>query len=968
MSDKPKGYKETLNLPKTDFPMKAALVQREPERLKAWAERDLYQEVQDAHADDPTYTLHDGPPFANGDIHLGHLINKVLKDVVLRYQTMKGHKTPYVPGWDCHGLPIEHQIQQKLGPKLREMETLTVRRLCKEHAEKFIKRQSEQFQRLGILGDWEHPYATMTPDYEAASLEVFAQFVAKGLVYKKLKPVQWSIANQTALADAELEYQLKTDPSVFVEFPAFNPGAAKGVLGLREPGKLNFLIWTTTPWTLPANLAIAVNAGVAYDVVKYERTGDSHPRMAVVASALREAVFAAGGSKGAPPTDADADDWKGTKSFFSGEKSIEHEVIATVTGEQLVGLEYGHPFVPDRVGKIVAADYVTTTDGTGLVHTAPGHGEDDYETGRKNGLDVYCPVDAAGKYDSTVPPFVAGLGVFEANPIIVERLADDGALFAHQDLVHKYPHDWRSKTPTIYRATEQWFIALDEPFDGKSMRERAIEAAEATTFHPAWGRQRLLAMLQGRPDWCISRQRSWGLPIPVFYNASGEPLLTPESVKAVSKCFAEHGSDAWWKLSPAELLGELDTGSDFPKDKLRKESDIFDVWFESGSSWHAVLDARESLGQPADLYLEGSDQHRGWFQLSLLSSLGGQAKAPFKQVLTHGFIVKPDGKKVSKSDPEYVTAMDEVKTHGADLLRLWTCSVDYQGDVRASPDILAKFGDEYRKIRNTLRFLLGNVKDIALDEGDLVDLKKIPASSLDGWMLNELNKLIRDVTGAMDAFMFHHAYRLLRDFCTVQVSQIYGNAMKDRLYCELPEAPSRRRTQTVQWLVADALIRMVAPMLVFTADEAWSSFMNDVDGFEGVKLPSVHAVQWPTASEAPTSDAWPLLMKLRDSALVQLDTLKKDVGLNKATDAEVVYTLTPDDRKLLEPFGVDLADVVGAGWHSIKDGDKTSVQVVDRREDWQLCARSRKRTPDVGSDVSHPDLSKRDAAVVAALA
>ena len=961
MSDA-KSYKDTLNLPKTDFPMKASLVQREPERLKQWEQRGLYEEVQAAHAGDPTWTLHDGPPFANGDIHLGHLINKVLKDVVLRYQTMRGHRTPYVPGWDCHGLPIEHKVQEKLGPKGREMSQLQVRKLCREHAEKFIERQREQFKRLGILGDWDRPYATMEKGYEARTLGVFARMVKHGLVYKKLKPVHWSIANRTALADAELEYRRVRDPSVYVEFPALNPGQAKGQLGLKEAGPFRFMIWTTTPWTLPANLAIAVNPDVEYSVVRYEAGGG--PRLVVVASDLVRQTFAAAGNAGDPPENlGDDDEWKGTKHFASGTEGVSHTVVATVRGDELAGLEYTHPFVPNRVGKLLPAEYVTTTDGTGLVHTAPGHGEEDYGLGLQNGLDVYCPVQADGRYDSTTPPFVTGLTVWEANPVVVETLEEDGYLFAKQDLVHKYAHDWRSKTPTIYRATEQWFVSLDTPYavgngPTRSLRERAIEATASAAFHPAWGRQRLLGMLQNRPDWCVSRQRAWGLPIPVFYNEEGEALLTPESVRAVAKKFEERGSDAWWELSPAELLGDFDPGPDFSKDKLRKETDIFDVWLESGSSWHGVLDARDDLPDaPADLYLEGSDQHRGWFQLSLLSSLAATGSPPFRDVLTHGFIVKPDGKKVSKSDPEYVTAMQEVDRHGADLLRLWTCSVDYQGDVRSSPEIISKFGDEYRKIRNTIRFLLGNLSDYeAAPEG-----ADVPVDSLDGWMLHETDKLLKDVRQAYDDFYTHHAYRLLRDFCTVQVSQVYGNAMKDRLYCEAPDSPVRRRSQFVQHKVVDALIRLVAPMLVFTADEAW----EHLPGATG----NVHAADLPEPSGAAASDAWPLLMRLRDQALGQLDQLKKDVGLNKATDAEAVYTLNAQDRVKLEPFGVDLADVIGVGWHSIADGDgPASVKVVDRRDDWGLCARSRRRTPDVGSDSDHPDLCARDAAVVKALA
>lgn len=936
-----KSYKDTLNLPTTDFPMKADLVRREPERLAKWKSMGLYEQVLRVHADDPVFVLHDGPPFANGDIHLGHLINKTLKDVVVRYQTMKGHNAPYVPGWDCHGLPIEHKIQEQLGPKLREMETLQLRKLCFDYAAKWGATQSEQFQRLGILGDWQRPYATMNREYEAATLEVFARFVENGLVYKKLKPVHWSIANRTALADAELEYRDREDPSVWVEFTVENPGEFKSRFGLREPGKPSLLIWTTTPWTLPANLAIAVHPDVEYDLVAFD-AGDDR-RITVVASKLRERTFAL---RQAQPT-----------------------VLKTVSGRDLAGVRYVHPFVEGRRGLVVTADYVTTEDGTGLVHTAPGHGEDDYHTGLKNGLDIYCPVDPAGRFDSTTPNWITGLTVWEANPVIVQRLNELGVLFHEQPLTHSYPHDWRSKTPTIFRATEQWFVSLDVPYDvaggsgtGKSLRARAVEAANATTFHPAWGRPRLLGMLENRPDWCISRQRAWGLPIPVFYNEQGAPLLTPASVRAVAATFREHGSDAWFTMSPAELLGNFEPGPEFPKAGLRKESDIFDVWFESGSSWHCVLNQRADLPDaPAELYLEGSDQHRGWFQLSLLASLGATGRAPFKEILTHGFAVKPDGTKVSKSDKEYVTAVQEVERHGADLLRLWTCSVDYQSDIRSSPAILQKFADDYRKIRNTLRFLLGNLSDFDPRHA-AAEIAAIPVDSLDGWMMHELDQLITQVRAEYDAYLTHRAFRLLYDFCNEQISAVYGNAMKDRLYCELPDAPLRRRSQTVQYHVADALIRLLAPMAVYTADEAW-------EYLPGTDAPSVHLVGMPEPTGAADSESYALLMRLRDDALLQLDRLKKERGLNKATDAQIVYRLTTADRAKLEPYAVDLADVVGAGSHTVETATRggSTVEVIDRREEFALCARSRKRTPDVGSDPQFPDLSARDAAVMRAL-
>jgi len=983
------GYKATLNLPDTTFDMKANLVQSEPVRLKKWQDAKLYDQLIAARSSAKRWVLHDGPPFANGDIHIGHLINKTLKDIILRFRTMQGFQTPYVPGWDCHGLPIEHKIQQEVKAQkkdFRAMEMVEVRKLCYASAEHFAKAQSEQFQRLGILGDWDNPYLTMKPEYEAKTLEVFAKFVEAGLVYKQLKPVPWSIANQTALADAELEYQDVDDQSVYVEFGVANPGAFKAAFDLRLNAKVAFLIWTTTPWTLPANMAVAVHPDVEYALVKYKRNEDWH--VSVVAAALVEKVLA------------------------KREGVSDVETIKTVFGKELVGHEYRHPFV-DRIGKIVHAEYVTTTDGTGLVHTAPGHGEDDYATGIREGIEVYCPVLANGRFDTTVPDYLVGKTVWEGNPVVIEKLKELGVLLAVETIRHSYPHDWRSKTPTIFRATEQWFVCMDKPFtpagkDGakETLREKAksflhqssdletqqalqnvtnisaqtmgitdlgvgaealmnagnaaaLEVADdSVKFIPEWGQHRLAGMLDSRPDWCISRQRAWGLPIPVFYNEAGEALLTPGSVMAVARRFAEKGSDAWFTDSPAELLGSYDPGAKFPKESLRKEKDIFDVWFESGSSWHAVLQARPNLAFPADLYLEGSDQHRGWFQLSMLPALGAAGVPPFKSVLTHGFVVKPDGTKVSKSDKEYVTATQEINKHGADLLRLWTSSVDYQGDSPASPKALQEFGDKYRKIRNTLRYLLSNLYDY--DPGLPASAGSIPASSLDGWASAELDNLIRDVTEAYDKYNLHRVFRLLHDFCAVQISAVYGNAMKDRMYCEAPASPVRRRTQAVMYRMAVALTKLLAPILVFTADEVWEHLQHKPAG----EPSNVHLALLPQPLNGPPSEEqkleWKSLMDLRDAALLQLDGLKKSAGLNKAGEAEIVY---PNNLKAsFEKYGEDLADVAGAGFHRFDD--VAAVTVIDTREKYPACARSWKRRPDVGSDPAYPDLSARDAAAV----
>jgi isoleucyl-tRNA synthetase len=929
-----KNYKSTLNLPQTSFPMEAKLVTNEPPRLQRWKETRLYEKLMAARACCPQWILHDGPPFANGDIHMGHVINKTLKDVLLRFKSMAGFQTPYVPGWDCHGLPIEHKIQQELGNKLREMSITDVRRRCFEYAAKYVDIQSEQFQRLGILGEWGNPYLTMKPEYEAQTLDVFAKFVEAGLVYKQLKPVPWSVSNQTALADAELEYQDVDDLSVFVEFPA---------AGGDGGGDHHYLVWTTTPWTLPANLAIAINPEVDYAFVSYRRAGQS--RTGVIAAALVEKLLT-------------------NRDGIEGPK-----VNRTVRGEELVGQTYRHPFI-DRTGKLVAAAYVTTEDGTGLVHTAPGHGEDDYETGVREGLEIYSPVLANGRFDDTTPEFLRGKTTKEGNGLIIAELTHRNLLLAEQKIRHSYPHDWRSKTPIIFRATEQWFIAMDKAIaGGPSLRELASKAVSSQIdFVPAWGKNRIGGMVASRPDWCISRQRIWGLPIPVFYNGKGEVLLTPDSVRAVAKHVRNNGCGSWFTSEPAVLLGaDFIYPPGFQPGDLRKERDIFDVWFESGSSWHAVLQARSYLNFPADLYLEGSDQHRGWFQLSLLPSLGATGQPPFKQVLTHGFIVKPDGTKVSKSDKEYVTATKEINTHGADLLRLWCCSVDYQGDIPASPKALKDFGDKYRKIRNTLRYLLSNLYDF--DPGK--HTQPVPAGTLDGWVSHELDQLIGDVIAAYESYQLHRAFRLLHDFCSVQLSSVYGNAMKDRLYCDPPGSLARRRCQTVMHRIALALTKLLAPMIVFTADEAWEHIPHKPA--DEAMCESIHLALLPKASGIEPSQgdrhAWDLLMKLRDSALAQLDALKKSVELNKASEAEVIFHVDAPSRLSLESFGIDLEDMAGVGHHSFADGkpgDGVSVEVVDRRQKYGACARCWKRRPDVGSDAEYPDLCARDAAAMRA--
>ncbi|MCJ7778183.1 MAG: isoleucine--tRNA ligase, partial [Sedimentisphaerales bacterium] len=693
-----KNYSDTLNLPKTSFSMKANLVQREPQMRKEWTKMNIYGKIRQARRGAPLYTLHDGPPYANGDIHMGHVIDKVLKDFVVKYKTMTGFDAPYVPGWDCHGLPIESKVIEQLGEKFRQMSKLDIRRDCMKYASKYVKVQSKQFQELGVFGDFENPYLTFKPQYEAGILEVFAELVDKGLVYKQLKPIHWSIGCETALAEAELEYKDISSPSIFVNFPVAKESIKKlielGLLNEADNAQICFMIWTTTPWTLAANLAIAVHPYLDYTTISYEKNGQKF--ISIVTTERIEAVIAAGNLKEGP--------------YKVGKK--------TVRGSDLEGLRYEHPFVAKNptakdAYMIILAEYVTTEDGTGLVHTAPGHGVEDYVSGQTYNLETYSPVIADGRYDDTVPDWLRGKCVLEVDSIINNHLREKELLFAEDKISHSYPHCWRSKGPVIFRATEQWFISVDKklPGIGRSLRVLALESVRNVKWIPAWGQKRIEGMLESRPDWCISRQRSWGLPIPAFINSAGQTLMTKDSVLAVAKHIAEKGSDSWFTDSPRQILGaDFKLPEGFCFDDLKKEENIIDVWFESGCSWHSAA-AKAGWPVPVDLYSEGSDQHRGWFQLSLLPALGAIGKAPFKSVLTHGFTVDEKGMKQSKSLGNYVNAQDEVARYGADILRLWVASVNYQEDIRCNDELIGRTQDAYRKIRNTLRFLLGNTYD-----------------------------------------------------------------------------------------------------------------------------------------------------------------------------------------------------------------------------------------------------------------
>ncbi len=1001
--EKKKSYKTTLNLPKTAFPMKANLVQNEPATLKRWQKQNLYQKIRQARSGgggsgnsggsgggSRRYNFHDGPPYANGSIHLGHLLNKVLKDIVVRSKTMAGYDCPYIPGWDCHGLPIEHKVMQELGDQAKGMTALQIRRKCKTYAEKFVKLQSKQMQRLLTLADYDDPYLTMNPAYEAAVLEVFAGLVEKGLVYRALKPVHWSIANQTALADAELEYYDREDTSIYVLFEIEDTSQLPASLNAPPGEPVCLMIWTTTPWTLPANLAVAVHGSHEYCLI---HVGHKH---VIVASQLAEKVAHKAG----------LGDFKLTDQ-------------PRVTGSALTGLTYRHPFI-DRVGPVVTADYVTLEDGTGLVHTAPGHGVEDYQTAKANHLylkgkrvkifsisdlheeddilsaprvEIYCPVKADGAFDDTVPEWLQGVIVWDANKIIMKRLHDSGRLFHQETLTHSYPHDWRSKTPVIFRATEQLFVDVDRRFNDNigltTLRHLAMgQTKNDISFFPEWGRNRMRGMLESRPDWCLSRQRAWGLPIPIFFLPGKEdtPLITRNSVRAVAANIAKHGSDYWFSASPQELLAGYDPSLEQDKEErklgppwlerntskffqnqaptLIKSHDIFDVWFESGSSWNAVLRQR-GLGFPADLYLEGSDQHRGWFQLSLLPAIGVTGRSPFKAVLTHGFMVDKDGRKMSKSGGNALEVDTLLKDFGADVCRWWVGSLNADNDIKVDHEFFRVAGEEYRKVRNTLRFLLSNLNGFdprpEADGGHRYGFTDADATSLDAWALGQLNGLIQSVRHSYDAFAFRKVHEAIYRFCNETLSAVYLAATKDRLYCDPPTGPRRRRTQTAIHQIADALIRLIAPILPHTADEAWHALHGD-------QADSVHLSTFPEPVSVAIDPDWERVMAIRDHAMKAIEEARATRGIDNPLDCGLRLLAGGATQQQLAKFDpTDWADLCGisrvewgqAGANATTT-DGVGFDVLDLRQE-PRCERCWKRDGTVKARSDGGLLSDRDA-------
>ena len=928
-------YRETLNLPQTSFKMKANLTQREPLVLKRWEREGLYRQLQQAAADRPLFILHDGPPYANGNIHLGTAFNKVLKDIILRAKRMAGCNAPYIPGWDCHGLPIEHNVDLELGEKKQTIPVLSKRAACRKYAEKWIKTQREQFKRLGVLGDWDNPYLTMNHAYEAVIAREFNRFLLSGAVVRAKKPVYWCATCGTALAEAEVDYADHSSPSIYVKFPVVDDLA--GVAPELAGRQVQVLIWTTTPWTLPANLAVAF-----------------HPDLAYAAVEVRGEVWILASELVGP-----------CMQLFGID---DHRLLATFSAAGLEGKKCRHPFL-ERDSLMVLADYVTADSGTGCVHTAPGHGADDYLTGRRYGLEVLSPVDDDGRFTAEAGRY-AGEQVPQVNRRIIADLAADGSLVKEQVLNHSYPHCWRCKEPVMYRATAQWFISMDS----LQLRAKALAAINEVSWTPAWGQQRIYGMVEARPDWCLSRQRSWGVPVTVLTCADCGEILKDEAVcRRIDELFRKEGADAWFLHEAADFVPE-GVACACGSRAFRKETDILDVWFDSGTSHAAVLEERPELRSPADLYLEGSDQHRGWFQSSLLTSVGTRGRAPYKGVLTHGYVVDGQGKKMSKSVGNVVAPQEVIDRYGAEVLRLWVASENYQDDVKVSDEILKHVSDAYRKMRNTLRFLLGNLSDFD-PARDAVGPEAL--FEIDRWALARFAELTRRLTRAYERYEFHAVYHGLFNFCGTTISSLYMDILKDRLYCSAPDGPERRAAQTVMYRILDGLLRLMAPVLCFTAAEAWEHLhgLGDKDPLDRsvffASFPEVDDI----AVDAAFNERWTRLLTLRSAITRVLETARRDKLIGLSLDAEVVLQVNADWQAFLadnlemvqELCIVSSLRLQAAGDEALTFAGAEGldgVAIAVGPAPGVKCERCWTFATSVGADTEHPTLCARCAGVV----
>ena len=907
-------YNATINLPKTDFPMRAGLPKREPEMLQRWKKLDVYGELLKKNADKPRFSLHDGPPFSNGNLHMGHALNKSIKDIIVRSHAMRGYCTPYIPGWDNHGMPIESAIikQNKLNRK--KMPVTEFRSACHEFAQHYVDVQSEGFQRLGALGDWAHPYLTMNPSFEAEEVKVFGRMYQRGYIYKGLKPVYWCPHDETALAEAEIEYQDDPCTTVYVKFPMHDD---QGKLGHLDHSKLYFVIWTTTVWTLPGNLAIALHPDESYAVVKAP-----NGEMYIMAEALVEKVMKIGG-------------------FDS------YEIVETHPGSFFENMLADHPFLP-KTSRLVLADYVTMDSGTGCVHTAPGFGADDYVTCKRYGMDMVVPVDDQGKHTAYAGKY-EGMTTDASNPVILQDMKDNGTLFASEDIVHSYPHCWRCKQPIIFRATPQWFCSVD------SFKDEAIAACEDVRWVPAWGKDRMRSMILERTDWCISRQRRWGLPIPVFYcKDCGKPVCTPESIEAVAQLFEKEGSNAWFDRDAADILPKGFTCPHCGKAAgFDKETDTLDGWFDSGSTHFAAME-RDQGFWPATMYIEGLDQYRGWFQSSLLVAVGALGRgAPFKECVTHGWTVDGEGKAMHKSLGNGVDPYDIMNKYGADLIRLWAASADYHADMRCSEKIFKQLSQNYLKFRNTARYCLGNLN--GFDPDNLV--KPAEMLALDKWAITRLNALIQKCFQGYDDYDFNVVTHAVNDFCVVEMSNFYLDIIKDRLYCEGKDSLARRSAQTALYLILDTMTKIMAPVLCFTGDEIWQS-MPHAAGVDGRNV-VFNDMNQPFADYALSADEmaqWDKIIAVRDVVNGVLETARAEKKIGKSLEADIVLTVPAEDAFLAEMPAEALADLLIVSQVEVTVGD--AIQASVKTAEGSKCQRCWKVLPTVNAEGLCPRCAK----------
>jgi len=925
--------KKTLNLPKTDFPMKANLPLNEPKQLEVWQEANLYQQILDARNGKPLFVLHDGPPYPTGTIHLGTGLNKILKDLVVKTKSMAGHYAPYVPGWDCHGLPIETQVEKELGGK-GKVSPAEFRKLCRAFATRYVEQHKKDFKRLGVFGRWNDPYLTMSFDYEATIANAFLDFMEKGYVYRGRKPVYWCLYDSTALAEAEVEYEDHVSPSIWVKFPVVGGGKNEAA---KIGDDVSAVIWTTTPWTIPHNRGLAFHPDYEYAVIRTEK------------------------GKLLLATDRIA--------ALQAESDIkEAEILATYKGRDFEGMKFQHPFLPIQVPGLLA-DYVTLDQGSGIVHTAPGHGVDDFNSGQKYGLEIYAPLDDKGIYTEGLPEY-KGKDVFTANPIIVKLLADRGALLGHHPYKHSYPHCWRCHNPVIFRATEQWFIGMDAiPTDSKkSLRAEALTEIPNVKWIPGWGEDRIYEMIEKRPDWCVSRQRFWGVPIIVFFcDACGKQLNDYTALRDVIEWFKKEGADAWYQHSPEELLPP-GTKCSCGDAKWRKEHDILDVWFDSGSSNLAVLKGKE---WPADVYLEGPDQYRGWFHSSLLVATGVRHAAPYRSVVTHGWTLDEQGRPMSKSLGNSIEPAEISNKWGADLLRLWVTSVEYQADVKMSERVMTQLSEAYRKIRNTFRFALGNLNDFDPSRHLLPNDR---LEEMDRWMLERTAELAKKCREWYAGYEFHRVYHAIHDYCVVDLSAFYYDVLKDRLYTKAPNSVARRSAQTAIYKISSALVRIVAPILVFTAEEIWKYLPKSVG-----EAPSVHVALFPEESELRTflggaqTAAWDLLAKVRAEVLKALEAARNEKKINSGLEAKVLLGGNPDLRAKLNHhlaqlpalFIVSQVEFLTAGASDYKSELVPSLEVSIQRAHGAKCERCWNYSIHVGENSRYPNICERCSAAIA---